>query len=156
MDNLYPEGYETEIINDDDLENDSPIGYRPGVAFDMQTGDFIRDGRNDLLEATGVESWESWCQNCLLTERGVHLAYSDEFGIDYNQIFSASNREEAENILTRQVTESIMADPYERTAYVRNIEFEWTAPDSVLVSVTIVGIDDVTIDITAYLTGGES
>lgn len=154
--NLFPENYQTEVITSDDIEESGPIGYRPGVAFDSQTGDFVRDGRNDLLEATGVESWKQWCQNCLITERYAHLAYSDSFGIEYNQVFSASSREAAENILTRQITESIMADPYQRTAYVKNIEFEWTAPDAILVTVTIVGIDDVTIDVTAYMTGGDA
>jgi hypothetical protein len=38
------------------------IALRASV-FDRQTGDFVRDGRNRLLEATGVESWKQWCQN---------------------------------------------------------------------------------------------
>jgi hypothetical protein len=31
------------------------------------------------------------------------------------------------------------------------MEFDWIAPDGVQVSMTIVGIDDVTIDVTTYI-----
>ena len=153
-DNLYPEDYEDETIDEEETEDEEPIGYRPGVAFDWQTGDFIRDGRNRLLEATGVESWAQWCQNCLQTERYKHLAYSDDFGIELDEAFKAESREEAESILTRQITEALEADPYGRTAYINNIEFDWTAPDAVNVDVTVVGIADVTIDLTAYIANG--
>lgn len=153
--NLFPEDYDEETIEPEDTEDEEPIGYRPGVAFDWQTGDFIRDGRNRLLEATGVESWQQWCQNCLQTAQYKHLAYSDDFGIDVDEVFSAESEEESESILTRQITEALEADPYGRTAYIDSIEYDWTGPDSVQVDVTVVGIADVTIDVTAYITGGD-
>lgn len=151
-DALYPVGYEDEIIDDDDLDLDQPIGYRPGVAFDWQTGDFIRDGRQRLLEATGVESWQQWCMNCLQTQRYKHQAYSSDFGIDVDEVFSAEFREESESILTRQINEALQADPYGRTEYVAGITYVWAAPDAIEATVTVVGIADVTIDVTAYIT----
>ncbi len=154
--NLYPEGYEEEVIETTDLTNNGPIGYKPGVAFSYQTGDFVRDGRNRIQEASGIESWKQWCKNCLQTERYSHLAYSSDFGIETTEVFKATSKEEAESILTRQITEAILADPYERASYIDDITIEWTAPDSIQVDLTIVGIDDVTIDITAYITEGES
>lgn len=153
-DNLYPEDYEDESIETEDTIDDTPIGYRPGVAFDWHTGDFIRDGRNRLLEATGVQSWEQWCQNCLQTQRYKHLAYSDDFGIELDEAFAAESREEAESILIRQITEALEADPYGRTSYIDNISFDWSGPDAVKVEVTVVGIADVTIDITTYIANG--
>ena len=57
-------------------------------------------------------------------------------------------------MLTRQITEALTADPYGRTSYVQDISYEWTAPDAVLADVTIVGIDDVTINIRVPLPGG--
>lgn len=149
--NLYPDGYEDETMETADTESSEPIGYKPGVAFDLQTGDFVRDGRARLLEASGVDSWKQWCTNCLQTERYKHLAYSSDFGIEYDSVFAAETREEAESILTRQITEAILADPYERAYYISNLEFDWIAPDGVQVSMTIVGIDDVTIDLTTYI-----
>ena len=155
MANLFPEGYEEEVILEEDLKAEVPAGYRNGIAFDNKTGDFKRDGMNKLLDCTGIESWKSWCINCLRTERYKHLAYSTDFGIEIDAAMKAGSREEAESILTRQIIEALLADPYERTAYVEDIVFDWTAPDTVAIQVIIHGIDDVTIDITAYITKGE-
>ena len=44
-----------------------------------------------------------------------------------------------------------MADPYGRTSYVEDITFDWINSDSVVVDVTVVGIDDATIDIITTL-----
>ena len=153
--NLFPEGYEEEIITQEDLASEQPTGYRNGIAFDSLLGDFLRDGMHKLLDSDGIESWKSWCINCLQTERYKHLAYSTDFGIEIDKAMKASSREEAESILTRQITEAIMADPYKRTKYIEEITFDWTAPDTVAVSATIHGIEDVTIDVTAYITKGE-
>ena len=158
-DNLLPEDYEDETIDESETEEDTPVGYRPGVLFDWKTGDFPRDGRNLLQDATGVESWQQWCQNCIQTERYKYLAYSTDFGIELDEVFKASTRAQAESILTRQITEALEADPYERTAYIDNIIYDWTTPGGVRVYVTVVGIADVTIDVTAFITttgGGES
>ena len=148
--NLFPEGYELEIITEEDAA-DEFIGYRPGIAFDEVLGDFVRDGRNNLIDNTGIESWKSWCYNAIVTERYKHLAYSTDFGIEYDAIFGAETREAAESILTRQITESLLADPYGRTNYVSDITIEWESPDSVKVDVTVHGIEDVTIDLVTYL-----
>ena len=153
--NLFPEGYEEEIVSAEDLASDRPTGYKNGIAFDSIRGDFVRDGMHKLIDSDGIESWRSWCFNCLNTERYKHLAYSTDFGIEIDQAMKASSRDEAESILTRQITEAIMADPYKRTKYVEEITYDWTAPDSVSVSVTIHGVDDVTIDVTAYITKWE-
>lgn len=152
MPNLFPEGYESEIITDEDLISENPVGYRNGIAFDYEAGDFQRDGMNKILSSTGIQSWKDWCINCLHTERYKHLAYSTDFGIELDAVLKASGREEAENILTRQISEALMADPYGRTAYVSEITYDWTAPDTVAVSLTVHGVDDVTIDLVAYLT----
>ena len=156
MANLFPAGYEEEVITEEDLKSDAPIGYRNGIAFDYETGDFKRDGKNKILDSDGIESWKSWCIICLQTERYAHLACPSDFGIDTKAAMQANSREEAESILSREITEALLADPYERTQYVEDISFDWTAPDTVIVEVTIHGIDDVTIDITAYISKGGS
>lgn len=156
MPNLLPTGYEDEVVNPDDIVSHKPIGYRNGVAFDYETGDFKRDGKNRMLDSDGIESWKSWVINCMQTERYKFLAYSTDFGIELDKVFAAESREEAESILTRQITEAIMADDYERCAYIESIEYEWTEPDGVLVHAKLHGIEDVSIDVTAYITkGGE-
>lgn len=155
MPNLFPEGYENEVIEKSDIEAARSVGYRNGISFDEDTGDFRRDGKNKILDSNGIDSWKSWCVNCLETERYMYLAYGTDFGIETTDAFRAESREEAESILSRQITEAILADPYERAEYVESIEFNWTAPDAVEVSVIIKGKEDITIDITAYITKGE-
>lgn len=154
MPNLFPTDYEKEIIEPSDIEGNTPIGYKNGIAFDYAKGDFSRDGKNKVLDATGIESWKAWCINCLQTERYKHIAYSSDFGIELDPIWKATSREEAESLLTRQITEAILADPYGRADYIESIEFEWDASDAIKVDLIIHGIDDVSIDITAYLTRG--
>ena len=154
MANLFPEGYEMETLEASDLKNGSFIGYPNGIAFDEELGDFKRDGKNKMLDSDGIESWKSWCINCLQTERYKHLAYSTDFGIEIEKAMRATSHAEAENLLTREITEALLADPYGRTAYIEELEFDWTAPDTVAVNATIHGISDVTIDITAYITRG--
>lgn len=150
--NLFPAGYEDEIITQEDLIAEKPTGYRNGIAFDNMRGDFLRDGMHKMLDCDGIESWKSWCINCIQTERYKHLAYSTDFGIEVDKAMRATSREEAESILARQITEALLADPYKRTKYIEKITFDWTAPDSVVVDLTIRGIDWTTIDITAYIT----
>ena len=152
MPNLLPVGYETETITEEDLDSERPIGYRNGIAFDDRNGDFLRDGKNRLLDSNGVESWKSWIVNGIQTQRYAHLAYSSDFGIELDRVFAAKSHDEAESILVRQIIEFIMADPYERCEYVESIDITWTAPDSIQANVTVHGIDDVTIDVTAYIT----
>lgn len=154
MANLFPNGYEEEVVTEEELTSGSPIGYRNGIAFDYETGDFVRDGKNVILDSDGIESWKSWCIICIQTERYAHLACPSDFGINTAAAMRAESREEAESILTREITEAILADPYERTQYIEDIEFEWTAPDAAKVSVTLHGIDDVSIDIIAYISTG--
>ena len=154
MANLYPTGYELEAVDVSQLSASRPVGFRDGVLFEYESGDFPRDGRNRLRDSTGLVSWESWARNCLQTERFKHRCYSTDFGIELDKAFRASSREEAESILTRQINEAMLADPYGRTQYVESIVFDWSGPDAVSVTVTLHGLDDVTIDVTAYITKG--
>lgn len=154
MANLFPTGYEDEVITEEDRSSNTPTGYRNGIAFDYATGDFKQDGKNEIMDSDGIESWKSWCIICIQTERYAHLACPTDFGIETTAAMRAESRMEAESILTREITEAIMADPYERTKYVKDVKFDWTAPDKVKVSVVIYGIDDVSIDLIAYISKG--
>lgn len=157
MPNLLPEGYENEVITPEDIDTGRPIGFKNGVAFEYEDlADFMRDGRNRMMDSDGIESWKSWVINCMQTERYRHLAYSPDFGILLELAFEADSREEAESILTREITEAIMADEYQRTEYIESIDFVWPFPDAVQVTAVLHGIDDVTIDVTAYITRGEN
>lgn len=149
-DNLFPDDFledeelfdeedeEDNYIEDDDQEDAAE--YRYSVFFDFDKGDFIVRHDGKLKEATGIEAWEQWCQKIIQTQRYAHAAYSTDIGIDFGKAIQAESREEAENILNREITEALMADPSGRTQYVGNIEFDWQA-DGCDVTVPIQGID---------------
>lgn len=151
MPELFPEGYEEQVITTEDVADLKETGYREGVYFDPETEDFVRDGQYRVKSATGIESWEGWCRNCLLTERGVYPCYGDQFGIATREVFQAETREKAESILTREICESLQNDPYGRTKYVSDVEIEWHDSDSLTIDITVVGIDNATIDITTLI-----
>lgn len=155
--NLLPVPYDTEknLSTEDFEDEESAVLYKNGIVFDYKKGDFVRGANNRLLDSDGIESWKSWCTNCIQTERYKHLAYGPYFGIETVAVFEAETREEAESILSREITEAILSDPYQRTSYIADIEYDWSAPDAVQVHVVIQGVEDVTIDITAYITKGE-
>lgn len=141
---LFPEDLEELTMDEDELEDEEELaGYAPGLLFDT---DFVRDGRNMLRAASGIESWKRWCVNCLATERFASPLYSTDFGISTSEAFRAGTREEAETILASEITEALEADPYERVDYVSEIDFEWGV-DYVAARVEIIGVDGATIDI---------
>lgn len=151
MPELFPTEYETEVVTPEEIEGKTKVGYKEGVFFDIENGDFIRDGQHRVKSATGIESWEQWCSNCLMTERDAYPCYSSTFGIATYEAFQAETREKTESILTREICESLQKDPYGRTRYVSDVEFEWQDSDALSVHIKVVGIDSATIDITTVI-----
>lgn len=152
MANLFPGLYtnEEQLVQNDTKE--MITGYHHGSYFDFETGDYKRSGTNTICESTGVESWEQWCIKCLNTQKYSCAAYY-EFGVDYEAALSETDRDKSESILIRSITEALLNDPYKRTLGVNNIKFDWTLPDSLLLSLTIIGIENVTKDITVKVGG---
>ena len=149
--NLFPDE-DLEITAEElDDEEDSPVGYMESVYFDEAIGDLARDGQHRLKSATGIETWEQWCINCLMTEKGAYPAYGDDFGISPHEAFASDSREEIESILTLEITEGLMNDPYGRTEYVEEIKYNWIDAGDVEITVTVQGIADATIDITVLI-----
>ena len=152
MPNLFPTNYQNKTITSDIVDAaDTQIGYKPSIHYDINKGEVVRDGTNKVMTATGIEAWQQWCYNCLNTVRGSCAAVPYVFGIDREAVFKAESKEEAETILTVQITDALMADPYKRTKYVSSIDFNWLTPDSVELTVLVQGIDDAEIDIITTL-----
>lgn len=152
MPKLFPDGYESEVMSQAETSADTVTGYKPSLYFDGE--DILRDGQNRVIESTGIEAWEQWCMKCLLTERYKYPAYSTDYGIEVDEALLAETREKAESILTREINEALLADPYGRTSYIEDIAYDWTvSPDSVQIQIVAVGLSDVTIDFTIRMKG---
>lgn len=97
--------------------------YRPSVYFDFSTGDFIRDGANRMVEATGKEAYMQWCMKIIATERDACLAYSTRIGTEMEYAAAQPDHESVEASVERTITEALMVNP--KTEYVRGFSFTW-------------------------------
>ena len=150
--NLFPEDMETTLDEDELIEEgETVIGYKKGVCFDDITGDLLLDGNGSIVECTPIDAWVQWGTKCIETPRFQCRAYSSDIGIDADEVRNAITREEQESMLYSEISEALSADPYGRTAYVQSIEFDWIASDTVNVSVTVVGIEDVAPEVNATI-----
>lgn len=147
--NIFPEDMEEQVAEEEEIEMEEEADYTGAPAFDR---DFVRDGGNKVQNTSGVDSWKQWCINCLSMDRYASPLYSSDFGIDTASILEAPTREEAEALISAEVKEALEADPYERTEYVGDVDFDWKG-DGVRVFVEIVGKDGGTIDIEANIEG---
>lgn len=150
-DNLFPAEFEEELDEDyDESEMDEVVGYKIAPYFDMKSGDFLINGSGQVITAEPVEAYTQWCEAVLATDRYNHECYTDDIGIDYEEIFAAVDREEAKTIIESEISEALACDPYGRTKYVQNVECEWVGPDEINVTVEVVALDNefVTINTT--------
>lgn len=104
----------------EDLETD--INYGITFRFDWARGDFVEIA-GAIAELEGYAAWIEWIYKCLHTDRFVHLAYSDDYGIDRRAALEADTHAETELILEQTITEALELDP--RTGRVYEFEFEW-------------------------------
>lgn len=91
--------------------------------YDQETGEFATDGAGRILIASERDAWITWCTKCAATERGASIAYSDQYGIDFDEVRLQETRAGAETVLTRTITEALLIHPM--TESVREFEFEW-------------------------------
>lgn len=145
-DNLFPDDME-----DDEEFVEETIEYKIAPYFDLKSGEFLLNGSGQMTDADEINTFAQWCESVIVTDRYNHDALSDDIGIDYDLIFGASSREEAELIIESEVTESLLCDPYKRISFVQNVECEWTGPDEVIVEVDVVAFDNEIITINTTL-----
>lgn len=154
MPSLLPTDLEESTVDESELaqsmEEEEGV-FKRSIDFSFEKGDFAKEPSGRLKEASEIEAWKQWCIKIMQTPRYECLAYSTDIGIDFEDVFGAESREDAETVLTMEITDALMADPYGRTEFVDDISFNWLAPDSVEVTCTITGVDGVVEDIEAVI-----
>lgn len=152
VENLFPSDLDLEA--DDELYTDSDeiAGYKMAPFFDSKSGDFLLNGSGQIITADKVTAYAQWCENVIATDRYNHDGYEDYIGIDYEAIFSALTRDEAESVIESEISEALACDPSGRTVYVQSVDCEWHGPDEVTVTVKVEALDNelVTIETTIY------
>lgn len=119
--------------------------YRPTVAWDVEKGDFILDGKGRMETCNGMEGYKVWCCKMALTQRYVCLAYPDEIGTELEEALGEPEEKAVQSALERTITEALMVNP--RTEYVRDFSFEWEG-DNVSCSFVVKGVESDQFQIT--------
>ncbi|MCC3374741.1 DUF2634 domain-containing protein [Cohnella sp. REN36] len=92
--------------------------------FDFERGEFVLTPTGKVASSEGREAWLEWCKKALMTERYRYLAYSRDYGQEYEDYIGLGlSRAATESEIQRISTETLMADP--RTAKVGGFTFRW-------------------------------
>lgn len=135
MADLFPVSESPEFIESTDmLDRD----YHYTVAWDVEKGDFILDGKGKMVTCNGVEGYKVWCCKMALTQRYNCAAYSDDIGTELDEALDETDEQAVESALERTITEALMVNP--RTEYVREFQFKWDG-DLIKVSFLVKGVD---------------
>lgn len=132
---LFPVAQVPELLTE---EEDLSVVYRPSLKWDFKTGDFVRNGANQVLESEGLDTYRTWCLKMVWTERFECLAYPDEIGVEMEEALEDSDMDTVMSAIERTITECLMVNP--RTEYVRGFDFSWEG-DSIYCSFLVKGID---------------
>lgn len=125
--------------------------YKESYYFDFDSGDFVRDELGKIKKCTGAESWQQWCLLAILTKRYAYLAYSSDYGTDYDEMFAGTSKEDTEMRIQQEILEALYADPYQRLSYASNFTFDWIDQTQVNISVTLYGVNGNSTDIATTL-----
>ena len=97
--------------------------YKRTMKWDIEKGDFVRDGANKVQECSGEEGFMIWCYKIAMTERYACLAYPDEIGAEMEDATDDDEADIVESQVERTITEAIEVNP--RTEWVGDFEFFW-------------------------------
>lgn len=97
--------------------------YRRSIRWNPETGDFVRDSANRIMEAEGRETFAIWCFKIAQTERYRCLAYPDVIGTEMERALCQGDEKTIESMVQRTITEALFVNP--RTEEVRDFSFTW-------------------------------
>lgn len=121
---------------EEDTEYDTQ--YRRTVKWDVEKGDFVRDGANRVQECSGEEGFMAWCYKAAVTERYTCLAYPDEIGTEMEEAMDDGEEGIVESQVERAVTEALEVNP--RTEWVGDFKFTWDG-DAMHCTFYVKGVD---------------
>ena len=117
-------------------KQNTDVRYKRAPAWDIEAGDFVRDGAGKILTDTGRDAYVVWCIKTTQTERFAKLAYPSSIGAELETAKQEKSPEAVELALERTIREALMVNP--RTEYVRDFIFQWDG-DQVHVTFTVKG-----------------
>ena len=82
--------------------------YRGSAKWDVQAGDFVRDGANRIVGCAGKEAFMVWCYKVAQTERYACLAYPPEIGVEMEAAMGEDDEETVESMVERTITDALI------------------------------------------------
>jgi hypothetical protein len=120
------------------IRREGQVQFGKSWKFDFETGEFVLTPTGKVIETTDNEAWLEWCKKAIHTGRYRHLAYSRNYGQEFEDLIGKNlTREAKESEIQRMATECLMTDP--RTARVDNFTFQWNQ-DTVVFSCEIASV----------------
>lgn len=119
-------------------EEDYDREYRPSPAWDLTTGDFVRDTTGKILMNEGLEAYRIWCVKAVQTARYGCAAYDEDIGSEIEAAMKEADENAVELAIERTITETLLENP--RTESVEDFSFSWKG-DSVKVVFWVHGIE---------------
>jgi hypothetical protein len=138
MPDLFPE---TTSFSSDSKTNNvtTRINFGKSFKFDFETGDFVITPSGKFITTEHVEAWVEWCKKALMTTRYRFLAYSRNYGQEFESLVGKGlTRKAIESEIKRMTKDCLMADP--RTDEVKNFTFDWQSSDAVLFTCEIYNV----------------
>ena len=116
---LFPVVDIEDLVDENEEANNE---YQPSPMWDLELGDFVRNGRNSVPYADGVEAIKIWCVKMIQTQRYDCLAYDEDIGCDLADAFSEGDDESIASSLERNISEALEVNP--RIESIDNFEVE--------------------------------
>lgn len=127
-------------------ESGGTVTFGRSWRFDYRMGDFVMTPTGKIAEAADTDAWVEWCRKALQTERYRYMAYSRNYGQEFDDLIgSGLSRSAVESEIRRLTRETLMSDP--RTAGVDDFRFRWEE-DRCYYTCTITNVRDETGSIT--------
>lgn len=117
---LFPV-FEVPEFTEESAEYD--VQYKRSAKWDVQAGDFVRDGANRVTECSGREAFMVWCYKTARTERYACLAYPSDIGVEMEAAMEDDDEMTVESMVERTITDALLVNP--RTESVQDFEFSW-------------------------------
>lgn len=122
------------------------VSFGRSWRFDFGLGEFVMTPTGKIAVAADTDAWVEWCRKALQTERYRCMAYSRNYGQEFDGLIgSGLSRSAVESEIRRLTRETLMSDP--RTARVDDFSFRWEE-DRCYYTCTISNVRDETGSIT--------
>lgn len=122
--------------------------------FDYEKRRTVVTGSGKSIRSDARGAYVFWAMKCVATERGVHEAYSEDFGAGLIAIIRQDYpRPITESEMEREIKEALLVDS--RTVNVFNFRFNWHV-DSLYIEFEVehvYGIDTITAERGGYSSG---